>query len=129
MPSKLTDPERSALAATVPAWRVTDAGDAITRDFRFRDFAEAWAFLSRVALLAEKQDHHPDWRNVYNRVTITPEHPRCRRPDRPRRGARPRHRRDRAAGLNAAAFSPRLPVPGKPPPTGPVGPSGRNGSE
>ena len=71
MPSKLTAPERSALAATVPAWRVTDAGDAITRDFRFRDFAEAWAFLSRVALLAEKQDHHPDWRNVYNRVTIT----------------------------------------------------------
>ena len=71
MPSKLTDPERRALAASVPAWRVTDAGDAITRDFRFRDFAEAWAFLSRVALLAEKQDHHPDWRNVYNRVTIT----------------------------------------------------------
>jgi 4a-hydroxytetrahydrobiopterin dehydratase len=69
--TKLTGHERSALAGTVPAWKVTDAGDAITRDFRFRDFAEAWAFMSRVALLAEKQDHHPDWRNVYNRVTIT----------------------------------------------------------
>ena len=43
----------------------------MTRSFAFRDFSSAWAFMSRVALLAEKQDHHPEWENVYNRVTIT----------------------------------------------------------
>jgi 4a-hydroxytetrahydrobiopterin dehydratase len=71
MASRLTAQERSALAGTVPAWRVSEAGDTITREFRFRDFSEAWGFLSRVALVAEKQDHHPEWRNSYNRVTIT----------------------------------------------------------
>lgn len=45
-------------------------GDAIARDFRFRDFSEAFAFMARVALLAERQDHHPDWSNAWNRVSI-----------------------------------------------------------
>ena len=45
-------------------------GEAITRRFRFADFAQAWAFMSRVALLAETADHHPDWRNFWNRVDI-----------------------------------------------------------
>ena len=45
-------------------------GDAIARSFRFRDFAEAWGFMSRVALLAERHDHHPDWRNAWNRVDV-----------------------------------------------------------
>ena len=45
--------------------------DAIQRDFAFRDFVEAWGFMARVALLAEKQDHHPEWSNVWNRVSIT----------------------------------------------------------
>ena len=44
--------------------------DAITRDFLFADFSEAFAFMTRVALLAEVQDHHPEWSNVWNRVTI-----------------------------------------------------------
>jgi 4a-hydroxytetrahydrobiopterin dehydratase len=42
----------------------------LTREFEFKDFSEAFAFMTRVAILAEKQDHHPDWSNVYNRVTI-----------------------------------------------------------
>ena len=48
----------------------TRDGKEITRSFRFADFSEAWAFMSRVALLAEAADHHPDWRNVWNRVDI-----------------------------------------------------------
>jgi 4a-hydroxytetrahydrobiopterin dehydratase len=45
--------------------------DAIAKNFAFADFSEAWAFMSRVALLAEKHDHHPEWSNVWNRVAIT----------------------------------------------------------
>jgi len=44
--------------------------DAIEREFRFPDFSAAWGFMSRVALLAEAQDHHPEWSNVYGRVSI-----------------------------------------------------------
>ena len=58
-------------ARRAPAWTVRPSPDRIERIFKFRDFSEAWAFMSRVALLAEKHDHHPDWSNVYNRVTIT----------------------------------------------------------
>jgi 4a-hydroxytetrahydrobiopterin dehydratase len=70
MIAKLTEAERAGLAASLPAWRLVDGRDAIARDFRFKDFSEAWAFMSRVALLAEKQDHHPEWANVWNRVEI-----------------------------------------------------------
>ncbi|GBQ06383.1 pterin-4a-carbinolamine dehydratase [Acidiphilium acidophilum DSM 700] len=59
----------------LPAWSFarTNAGqnDAIERKFVFKDFSEAFAFMARVALLAEKHDHHPEWTNVYNRVAIT----------------------------------------------------------
>ncbi|CTQ48914.1 4a-hydroxytetrahydrobiopterin dehydratase [Jannaschia donghaensis] len=48
----------------------TREGEEITRAFRFADFSEAWGFMSRVALLAERADHHPDWRNVWNLVEI-----------------------------------------------------------
>jgi 4a-hydroxytetrahydrobiopterin dehydratase len=71
MVERLTAEERACLHAILPAWRHEPATDAITRDFAFADFSTAWAFMSRVALLAEKHDHHPDWRNVYNRVSIT----------------------------------------------------------
>lgn len=47
-----------------------EADNKLQRSFTFKDFSEAFAFISRVALLAEKQDHHPNWSNVYNRVTI-----------------------------------------------------------
>lgn len=52
-------------------WSYT-AGDtgSIKKDFKFKTFAQAWAFMSRVALLAEKHDHHPEWSNVYNKVSI-----------------------------------------------------------
>ncbi|CTQ32471.1 4a-hydroxytetrahydrobiopterin dehydratase [Jannaschia rubra] len=48
----------------------TRDGDAIARRFTFANFSQAWGFMSRVALLAEAADHHPDWRNVWNRVDI-----------------------------------------------------------
>ncbi len=56
--------------AHVPAWTLEAGGLAITRNFAFADFAEAFAFMTRVALAAEKADHHPEWRNVYNRVEV-----------------------------------------------------------
>jgi len=70
MIARLTAADRAGLANTLPQWEVIPGKDAIRREFRFRDFDEAWGFMSRVALLAERQDHHPDWSNVWNRVTI-----------------------------------------------------------
>jgi 4a-hydroxytetrahydrobiopterin dehydratase len=54
---------------TAPAGWV-EQGGALHREFRFADFSEAFAFMTRVALLADKRDHHPNWSNVYNRVVI-----------------------------------------------------------
>lgn len=71
MVAKLTDAERSRALDTLREWLPVNDRDAISREFRFRDFSEAWAFMSRVALLAEKQGHHPEWSNVFNRVEIT----------------------------------------------------------
>jgi len=71
MVTKLTNEERGRLATTLPAWAMVAGRDAISRSFKFADFSQAWAFMARVALLAEKQDHHPEWSNVYNRVDIT----------------------------------------------------------
>lgn len=68
---RLTDAERDALLAELPDWALGDDGLAIERTFRFADFSQAFAFMTRVALLAEQQDHHPEWANVYNRVAIT----------------------------------------------------------
>ena len=68
---QLTDAERHAALADLPEWGLRGDGLAIEREFRFKTFSEAWAFMSRVALLAEKHDHHPEWSNVYNRVAIT----------------------------------------------------------
>jgi 4a-hydroxytetrahydrobiopterin dehydratase len=70
MPTRLTDAERAALAGKLPGWSLVTGREALERSFRFRDFSEAWGFMSRVALLAESQNHHPDWSNVYNRVRI-----------------------------------------------------------
>ncbi len=62
--------DRSRLADALPLWRMTPGRDAIERGFKFADFSAAWGFMSRVALLAEAQGHHPDWSNTYNRVSI-----------------------------------------------------------
>ncbi len=67
---ELTADEIAALLAAHPEWSLAREGKAIARTFRFKDFSEAWGFMSRVALLAEAQDHHPEWFNVYNRVDI-----------------------------------------------------------
>ena len=66
----LDEAARARLAGDLPAWSVVAGRDAIRRAFRFRDFSEAWGFMARVALLAEAQDHHPEWSNVWNRVEI-----------------------------------------------------------
>jgi 4a-hydroxytetrahydrobiopterin dehydratase len=71
MVEKLSTAERAGLSATLPEWKLVEGRDAITRSFRFKDFSEAWGFMARVALLAEAQDHHPEWFNVWNRVEIT----------------------------------------------------------
>ena len=68
---ELSAAEIKQLLADHPAWELTRDGKAITRTFLFKDFSQAWGFMSRVALLAETQDHHPEWFNVYNRVEVT----------------------------------------------------------
>ncbi|MBR0683890.1 4a-hydroxytetrahydrobiopterin dehydratase [Roseomonas eburnea] len=71
MVDRLDAAGRAALAQDLPGWAMVEGRDAIRRGFRFADFNQAWGFMSRVALLAEKQDHHPEWSNVWNRVEIT----------------------------------------------------------
>lgn len=67
MPPK---PATDADIAALTAWARASGGKSIARTFKFRDFNEAWGFMSRVALLAERQDHHPEWSNVWNTVNI-----------------------------------------------------------
>jgi 4a-hydroxytetrahydrobiopterin dehydratase len=67
---RLSDAERASLGTSVPGWAMATDRDAIRRELKFSDFNEAWGFMSRVALLAEKFDHHPDWSNVWNTVRI-----------------------------------------------------------
>lgn len=62
--------ERAGLAARLPEWRPVEGRDAIARRFEFTDFSAAWGFMARVALLAERMGHHPEWSNVWNRVDI-----------------------------------------------------------
>lgn len=73
MPGKLDGAERAAALKALQAegWTLTEGRDAITRSFKFADFAAAWGFMSAVALKAEAMDHHPEWSNVYNKVEIT----------------------------------------------------------
>ncbi len=69
--SELTETERAAALGELPGWSLSREGKAIERKLAFGDFSEAFAFMTRVALLAESRDHHPEWFNVYNRVEIT----------------------------------------------------------
>lgn len=71
MAKTLDDAARAALSQELPHWKLVDGRDAIARSFKFRDFNAAFGFMSRVALVAEKMDHHPEWTNVYNRVDVT----------------------------------------------------------
>lgn len=70
MVEQLNEAERAAALDRLGEWDFDDARDALTRSFLFADFSEAFAFMTRVALLAEKGDHHPEWSNVWNRVDI-----------------------------------------------------------
>ncbi|MBL8665510.1 MAG: 4a-hydroxytetrahydrobiopterin dehydratase [Alphaproteobacteria bacterium] len=63
------DARRQALAG-LKGWKVDAGRDAIAKEFRFADFNQAFAFMTQVALKAERMDHHPEWSNVYNRVSV-----------------------------------------------------------
>ncbi|WP_375393754.1 4a-hydroxytetrahydrobiopterin dehydratase [uncultured Sphingomonas sp.] len=66
----LSDAERADALDGLPEWDYDEARDAITRSIVFSDFVEAFGFMTQVALIAEKADHHPEWTNVYNRVAV-----------------------------------------------------------
>jgi 4a-hydroxytetrahydrobiopterin dehydratase len=68
MRKQLSREEVSSALASLPGWSLSDG--KLHREFKFTDFVEAFAFMAAVALVAEKMDHHPDWSNAYNRVTI-----------------------------------------------------------
>lgn len=70
-PARLDGPARAAALSRLPGWREAVGRDAIERSFTFSDFGAAMAFMTRIALIAEKMDHHPEWTNVYARVTVT----------------------------------------------------------
>lgn len=69
MPSSLSEIEIQAKLPDLDGWSLTDANH-LHKQFKFDDFVAAWAFMSQVAILAEKQNHHPNWSNVYNMVEI-----------------------------------------------------------
>lgn len=71
MVEKLTGSERDTALAKLTDWEDVEDRDAIRKSFTFIDFNEAFGFMSRIALAAEKADHHPEWSNVYNKVVIT----------------------------------------------------------
>jgi 4a-hydroxytetrahydrobiopterin dehydratase len=70
MSERLVGAARHAALKELHGWVEVEDRDAIRKTFHFGDFSEAWGFMSRVALAAEKMDHHPEWLNVYNRVEI-----------------------------------------------------------
>jgi len=67
---RLSEAERADALDALPDWDFVEERDAIRRRFAFKDFGEAFGFMARVALLAEKADHHPEWSNVWNRVDV-----------------------------------------------------------
>ena len=71
MPQKLTADARKTALAKLTGWSEVKGRDAITKKFVFKDFSEAFGFMARAALVAEKLDHHPEWFNVYKTVEVT----------------------------------------------------------
>ena len=71
MAQKLDQAARQGMAARLPGWRTADGRDALQKTFKFKDFSEAFGFMARAALVAEKMYHHPEWSNVWNRVEVT----------------------------------------------------------
>jgi 4a-hydroxytetrahydrobiopterin dehydratase len=70
-PPKLTAEARAEALAGLPHWQEVRGRDAIARQFEFRNFSQAFGWMTRVALVAEKMDHHPEWSNVYKTVSVT----------------------------------------------------------
>ena len=70
MAEKLSGEARREALAELSGWAQAEGRDAIEKSFKFKSFNEAWGFMTRVALAAEKLNHHPEWFNVYNRVDI-----------------------------------------------------------
>jgi len=68
---KITDDDIDEALKSLAGWAKVEDVEAIYKSFKFKDFNGAWGFMSRVALLAEKMNHHPEWFNVYNRVDVT----------------------------------------------------------
>ena len=71
MVEKLTGKARQTALASLKHWKKVRGRDAITKEYRFKDFSEAFGFMTRVAIKADQMDHHPEWFNVYNRVEVT----------------------------------------------------------
>ncbi|WP_018183048.1 4a-hydroxytetrahydrobiopterin dehydratase [Kaistia granuli] len=71
MIARLGEAERATALAGLDGWTLTEGREAITKVFTFGDFQEAFAFMTRVALLAERMNHHPEWANIYRTVTVT----------------------------------------------------------
>lgn len=71
MVDKLSDQQREAGLASLKDWTYDAGKSVISRTFKFKDFSEAFGFMSRVALAAQQADHHPDWSNSYNKVSIS----------------------------------------------------------
>ena len=70
-PKKLDTKARATALKKLKGWKEAKDGEAIARSFKFKDFNEAFGFMTRVALLADKMDHHPEWFNVYNKLDVT----------------------------------------------------------
>lgn len=70
-PVKLSADEISQAMKTLEGWRLIEGREAIAKTFKFKNFIEAFGFMSKVALVAEKMDHHPEWFNVYKTVEVT----------------------------------------------------------
>ncbi len=71
MVEKIDTEKLSQTLVTLDGWKKSEGREAIHKSFKFKNFSECWSFMTQVALLAEKIDHHPEWFNVYNRVDIT----------------------------------------------------------
>ena len=71
MAKKLGNKERAKAIKTLKGWKKTRGRDAIEKNFVFKDFISAFSWMSRISLIAEKMDHHPEWFNVYNKVIVT----------------------------------------------------------
>jgi 4a-hydroxytetrahydrobiopterin dehydratase len=71
MPKRLGADARNEALTTLTGWKLVEGREAIAKRFVFRDFSEAFGWMTRVALLAEAMDHHPEWSNVYRTVEVT----------------------------------------------------------